>query len=133
MAAFIGDQVGYVIGRKVGRPYFDRAKSPIMKKMLVRSEIFYEKYGWWSVVIARYIPWVRTFVPPIAGTVKMNYYKFLSANILGAFLWGVGITLAGFYSGSLPWVKNISYGLATFFIVGSLVSAFINYRRENRD
>jgi membrane-associated protein len=133
LAAFIGDQVGYVIGRKVGRPYFDRAKSPIMKKMLVRSEIFYEKYGWWSVVIARYIPWIRTFVPPIAGTVKMNYYKFLSANILGAFLWGVGITLAGFYSGSIPWVKNISYGLAAFFIIGSFVSAFINYRRENRD
>ncbi len=133
LAAFIGDQVGYVIGRKVGRPYFDRAQSPIMKKMLVRSEIFYEKYGWWSVVIARYIPWIRTFVPPIAGTVKMNYYKFLSANILGAFLWGVGITLAGFYSGSIPWVKNISYGLAAFFIIGSFVSAFINYRRENRD
>ena len=133
LAAFIGDQVGYVIGRKVGRPYFDRAKSPIMKKMLVRSEIFYEKYGWWSVVIARYVPWVRTFVPPIAGTVKMNYYKFLSANVLGAFLWGVGITLAGFYSGSIPWVKNISYGLATFFILGSFVSAYLNYRRENRD
>jgi membrane-associated protein len=63
----------------------------------------------------------------------MNYYKFLSANILGAFLWGVGITLAGFYSGSIPWVKNISYGLAAFFIIGSFVSAFINYRRENRD
>ena len=133
LAAFIGDQVGYVIGRKVGRPYFDRAKSPIMKKMLVTSEIFYEKYGWWSVVIARYVPWVRTFVPPIAGTVKMNYYKFLSANVLGAFLWGVGITLAGFYSGSIPWVKNISYGLATFFILGSFVSAYLNYRRENRD
>ena len=133
LAAFVGDQVGYVIGRKIGRPYFDRAKSPVMKKMLTRSEIFYEKYGWWSVVIARYIPWVRTFVPPIAGTVKMNYYKFLSANVLGAFLWGVGITLAGFYSGSIPWVKNISYGLAAFFIVGSLVSAYLNYRRENRD
>jgi membrane-associated protein len=101
--------------------------------MLRRSEIFYEKYGWWSVVIARYIPWVRTFVPPIAGTVKMNYYKFLSANVLGAFLWGIGITLAGYYSGSLPWVKNISYGLAAFFIVGSLISSFINYRRENLD
>jgi membrane-associated protein len=104
-----------------------------MKRMLRRSEIFYEKYGWWSVVIARYIPWVRTFVPPIAGTVKMNYYKFLSANVLGAFLWGIGITLAGYYSGSLPWVKNISYGLAAFFIVGSLISGFINYRRENLD
>ncbi len=133
LAAFIGDQVGFVIGRKLGRPYLERSKSPRMQRMLVKSERFYEKYGWWSVVIARYIPWVRTFVPPIAGTVKMNYYKFLSANLLGAFLWGVGITLAGFYSGSLPWVKNISYGLAAFFIIGSFVSAYLNYRRENRD
>ena len=133
LAAFIGDQVGFVIGRKLGRPYLEKSKSPRMQRMLVKSERFYERYGWWSVVIARYIPWVRTFVPPIAGTVKMNYYKFLSANVLGAFLWGVGITLAGFYSGSIPWVKNISYGLATFFILGSFVSAYINYRRENRD
>ena len=133
LAAFIGDQVGFVIGRKLGRPYLERSKSPRMQRMLVKSERFYERYGWWSVVIARYIPWVRTFVPPIAGSVKMNYYKFLSANVLGAFLWGVGITLAGFYSGSLPWVKNISYGLAAFFILGSFVTAYINYLREKRD
>jgi len=98
LAAFIGDQVGYVIGRKVGRPYLEKHKSKRMQSMLEKSEHFYERYGWWSVVIARYIPWVRTFVPPIAGTVKMNYYKFLSANALGAFLWGVGITLAGYLS-----------------------------------
>ena len=133
LAAFIGDQVGFVIGRKLGRPYLERSKSPRMQRMLVKSERFYDRYGWWSVVIARYIPWVRTFVPPIAGSVKMNYYKFLSANVLGAFLWGVGITLAGFYSGSIPWVKNISYGLAAFFIIGSFVSAYINYLREKRD
>ncbi len=130
LAAFIGDQVGYVIGRKVGRPYLEKHKSKRMIKMLERSERFYEKYGWWSVVIARYIPWVRTFVPPIAGAVKMNYYKFLFANALGALLWGAGITLAGFYSGSIPWVKNISYALAAFFVFACLISAFINYRRE---
>jgi membrane-associated protein len=133
LAAFFGDQVGFVFGRKLGRPYFQRAKSPIMKKVLVRSESFYEKYGWWSVVIARYVPWVRTFVPPIAGTVKMNYYKFLSANVLGALLWGVGITLSGYFSGSIPWLKNITYSVAIFFIVASIVSGVINYRRENRD
>jgi len=133
LAAFIGDQVGYVLGRKIGRPYFQRRNSKRMQKILARSEHFYEKYGWWSVVIARYIPWVRTFVPPIAGTVKMNYYKFLSANALGAFLWGVVITLAGFYSGSISWVKDISYGLATFFIGASLISALFNYLREKRD
>jgi membrane-associated protein len=133
LAAFIGDQVGYVIGRKVGRPYLEKHKSKRMIKMLERSERFYERYGWWSVVIARYIPWVRTFVPPIAGAVKMNYYKFLSANALGALLWGAGITLAGFYSGSIPWVKDISYALAAFFITSSLLSALINYLREKRD
>jgi len=133
LAAFIGDQVGYVLGRKIGRPYFQRRNSKRMQQMLVKSERFYERYGWWSVVIARYIPWVRTFVPPIAGTVKMNYYKFLTANALGAFLWGVGITLAGFYSGSIPWVKDISYGLAIFFISASLISALRNYLREKRD
>jgi len=133
LAAFIGDQVGYVLGRKIGRPYFQKRNSKRMQKMLLKSERFYEKYGWWSVVIARYIPWVRTFVPPIAGTVKMNYYKFLSANALGAFLWGVGITLAGFYSGSISWVKDISYTLAIFFISASLISALLNYLREKRD
>ena len=133
LAAFIGDQVGYVLGRKIGRPYFQRRNSKRMQKMLLKSERFYERYGWWSVVIARYIPWVRTFVPPIAGTVKMNYYKFLTANALGAFLWGVGITLAGFYSGSISWVKDISYGLAFFFISASLISALLNYLREKRD
>ena len=133
LAAFIGDQVGYVIGRKVGRPYLEKHKSKRMIKMLERSERFYERYGWWSVVIARYIPWVRTFVPPIAGAVKMNYYKFLSANALGALLWGAGITLAGFYSGSISWVKDISYALAVFFITASLLSALINYLREKRD
>jgi membrane-associated protein len=133
LAAFIGDQVGYVIGRKVGRPYLEKHRSKRMKRMLERSERFYERYGWWSVVIARYIPWVRTFVPPIAGTVKMNYYKFLSANALGALLWGVGITLAGYYSGSIPWVRDISYGLAAFFISASLIAALRNCLRDRRD
>jgi membrane-associated protein len=133
LAAFIGDQVGYVLGRKIGRPYLDKRKSPRVQKMIIRSEKFYEKYGWWSVVMARYFPWIRTFVPPIAGTVKMNYYKFLSANALGALLWGAGITSAGYFSGSLPWVKNISYFLAAFFITLSIISGIRNYRREARD
>jgi len=70
-------------------------------------------------------------VPPIAGTVKMNYYKFLSANALGALLWGVGITLAGFYSGSISWVKEISYFIAALFIIGSLIAASVkNFKNQ---
>ena len=132
LAAFFGDQVGFVIGRVVGRPYLDKKESPRMKRMIAKSEVFYEKYGWWAVVIARYFPWIRTFVPPIAGAAKMNYYKFLSANALGAFLWGVGITLAGYYAAIVPWVKSSSYAIAAFFITASLISALVNYRRRPR-
>lgn len=132
LAAFFGDQVGFVIGRVVGRPYLDKKESPRIKRMIAKSEVFYEKYGWWAVVIARYFPWIRTFVPPIAGAAKMNYYKFLSANALGALLWGAGITLAGFYAATVPWVKSSSYAIATFFITASLISALVNYRRRPR-
>jgi|TARA_B110000503_G_scaffold141995_1_gene237327 membrane-associated protein len=130
LAAFFGDQVGFVIGRVVGRPYLDKRKSPRIQRMIVNAEDFYEKTGWWAVVAARFFPWIRTFVPPIAGVAKMNYYKFLSANVLGALLWGVGITLAGFYAATIPLVKSSSYAIAAFFILASLISAWVNYRRR---
>jgi membrane-associated protein len=132
IAAFMGDQVGFVLGRLVGRPYLERHSSPRIKKMIERSERFYEQTGWWAVVAARFFPWLRTFVPPIAGASHMNYYKFLSANVLGALLWGVGITLAGYDAASLPWVKSWSYAIAAFFIGASLVSALWNYLRHRR-
>jgi len=131
-AAFFGDQVGFVIGRVVGRPYLDKHQSPRMRRMIERSERFYEHTGWWAVVAARFFPWIRTFVPPIAGASKMNYYKFLSANIVGAVVWGAGITLAGYYAASLPWVKTSSYALAAFFICASIVSGIVNYSRRLR-
>lgn len=130
LAAFFGDQVGFVIGRVVGRPYLDKKQSPRMQRMIANAESFYEKTGWWAVVAARFFPWIRTFVPPIAGAAKMNYYRFLSANVLGALLWGVGITLAGYYAATLPWVKGSSYAIAAFFISASLISALVNYRRH---
>lgn len=132
LAAFFGDQVGFVIGRVVGRPYLENRKSPRIQRMITNAEHFYEKTGWWAVVAARFFPWIRTFIPPIAGAAKMNYYKFLSANALGALLWGVGITLSGFYAATLPWVKSSSYALAVFFITASLISALVNYRRRPR-
>jgi membrane-associated protein len=132
LAAFFGDQVGFVIGRVIGRPYLDKRQSPRMQRMIKNAEEFYEKTGWWAVVAARFFPWIRTFVPPIAGAAMMNYYKFLSANVLGALLWGVGITLAGYYAASVPWVKSSSYAIAAFFIGASLISALVNYRRRLR-
>jgi membrane-associated protein len=131
-AAFFGDQVGFVLGRVIGRPYIDKHQSPRIKKMVANAERFYEQTGWWAVIAARFFPWIRTFVPPIAGASMMNYYKFLSANIIGAVLWGAGITLAGYYAHSLPWVKTWSYAIAAFFIISSLISVLVNYSRRPR-
>jgi membrane-associated protein len=132
MAAFIGNQLGFVIGRLVGRTYLSKRKSPGLQKIIRKCERFYEKSGWWSVVAARFIPWVRTFIPLIAGASKMPYYQFLSANILGAIAWGVGITLAGYYTASIPGVETFTYAIAGFFIVGSIVSGIVDYLRRRR-
>ena len=130
LAAFFGDQVGFVIGRVYGRPYLEKRDSKRIQSMIARADRFYEQTGWWAVVTARFFPWIRTFVPLIAGASRMNYYQFLSANALGALLWGVGITLAGFYAATLPWVKSSSYAIAGFFITASIVSMVWNYLRR---
>jgi len=132
IAAFFGNQVGFVLGRTFGRSYLNKRKSPKLQKVILKCERFYEKSGWWSVVAARFIPWVRTLVPPIAGASKMPYYEFLAANVVGALAWGVGITLAGYYTASIPGVKTFTYAIAGFFILGSIVSAIVDYLRRRQ-
>jgi membrane-associated protein len=132
LAAAIGNQVGYALGRKIGRPLLDRHNGPKIQKIVTRSETFYKRNGWWSVFAARFIPWVRTFVPTIAGASKMNYYSFSSANLAGALVWGVGITLAGYYTATLPWVETWTYSIAAFFIVASIISALVDYLRHRQ-
>jgi membrane-associated protein len=132
LAAFLGDQVGYVLGRKYGRSYLERKESAKIRQMVTRAENFYEKYGWSAVILARFYPWIRTFMPPIAGIGKMNYYKFLSANALGALLWGVGITLLGYYAASIPALKGSARGIAIFFVLLTIALAVKNYIRARR-
>lgn len=122
LAAFVGDQTGFVLGRHFGRPYLDKREGPKLKSAIVKSEKFYADLGWWAVVVARFMPWARVLVPAIAGIARMNYFKFLGANLVGALAWGVGLTLAGYYAATIPAVKTGSYAIATFFIVGSIVA-----------
>ena len=133
IAAFLGDQVGYVLGRKYGRAYLEKRSSPRIDRMVTRAEDFYAKYGWSAVILARFYPWIRTFMPPIAGIGKMNYYKFLAANALGALLWGAGITMLGFYAASIPALKGSSRAIATFFITLTIFLTLKNYLRAKRD
>jgi len=132
LAAAIGNQVGFALGRKIGRPLLDKFKDPRILKVVARSEIFYKRNGWWSVFAARFIPWVRTFVPTIAGASKMNYYSFSSANVIGALVWGVGITLAGYYTATLPWVETWTYSIAGFTIIASITYALVDYLRHRQ-
>ena len=124
IAAFFGDQVGFIIGRHYGRPYLDKRGGKKTQLAIKKTENFYNKYGWWAVVVARYAPWARVLIPAIAGIGRMNYYKFLSSNFVGAISWGVGITLTGFYAATIPAVKNAAYAIAAFFIIGSIVAGF---------
>ena len=133
IAAFVGDQVGFILGRHLGRPYLDRKSGPRMKKIIARVEKFYNSYGWWSVVIARFIPWARVFVPWVAGIGKMNYFKFLTSNFVGAVAWGVGLTLVGYYAASIPGVKAAAYVIAGFFITASIIFSIRTWIVERRD
>ena len=130
LAAFLGDQVGFVLGRHYGRPYLDKRQGPRLRRAIERSERFYADLGWWAVVVARFMPWARVLVPAIAGIARMNYYKFLWANLVGALSWGVGLTLAGYYAYTIPMVKTGSYAIATFFIVGSVVAGIRSWLRN---
>ena len=131
IAAFLGDQVGYTLGRHFGRPYLDKRNGTWLKKAITRSEQFYVRYGWWSVVVARFIPWARVIIPALAGIGKMNYYKFFSANLVGAMLWGVGLTLAGYFTYSIEWVRSFVYIIA-FIVIGLSIIAGVRTWRANR-
>lgn len=132
IAAWLGDQVGYTLGRHYGRPYLEKRKGQWLQNAIAKSEKFYLAWGWWAVVIARFMPWARVFIPVIAGISKMNYYKFFSANLVGALAWGVGLTLAGYYAASIPIVKNASYGIAIFFITLSILAGIRVWVRNRR-
>jgi len=132
VAAWLGDQVGYTLGRHYGRPYLDRRKGSWIKTGIEKSEKLFTAWGWWAVVIARFMPWARVFVPAIAGIAKMNYYKFFTANLVGALAWGSGLTFAGYYSASIPEVKSASYLIAAFFIVGSLIAGIRVWLRNRK-
>ncbi len=102
VAAVLGDSVGYTFGRRLGPHIFKRKDARLFKQEYVqRAQDFYEKHGGKTIIIARFIPIVRTFAPIVAGAGKMEYRRFLAFNVIGAFLWAAGVTYAGYFLGSL--------------------------------
>jgi membrane-associated protein len=100
IAAVLGDNVGYTFGRKVGPKIFKKKDSLLFhQNNLIKAEIFYEKHGPITVMLARWMPFIRTFAPIVAGVGKMNYKTFFFYNVLGGFLWTASLPLAGYYLG----------------------------------
>jgi membrane-associated protein len=132
VAAVAGDSVGYAFGSRLGRGWVDRrvARGRLDERHLRRAEEFYLRWGWWAVVVARWIPWVRTFTPVVAGTSRMPYGRFVSANVVGALAWAVGLTVLGHLAASEPALKHASYAIAGCFIAGSLVVGVVGWLRR---
>ena len=132
ISAWLGDQVAYTLGRHFGRPYLSKRKGNWIRVAIEKSDAFYLKWGWWAVVIGRFMPWARVFVPVIAGISRMNYYKFFSANLVGAVGWGMGLTITGYFAATIPAVKNASYGIAAFFVLASIVAGVRNWLKNRK-
>jgi len=131
-AATLGDNVGYWFGQKVGVKLFEREDSRFFKKHhLLDAQKFYDKHGSKTIVLARFVPFVRTFAPIVAGAAKMPYATFLFFNILGGLLWAVGIATLGFFLGNVPFVKH-NYEIVIFLIVfGSLAPVIWHFVGSN--
>ncbi len=132
VAAVVGDNVGYHFGRRVGPRVFKKEDSLVFSKENVeRSRKFYEKHGGKTIILARFIPVVRTFAPVIAGVGKMEYKKFLAYNLVGGVIWGIGVTALGYILGStIPDIDKYLIPVAIFIIFISIAPALWHLLRD---
>ncbi len=135
LCAIAGDQVGYWFGHRVGPALFDRPKSRVFNpKNVEKAHAFLEKYGAKTIVLARFVPVVRTFAPIVAGVGKMNYRTFVLYNIIGGVVWGGGVTTLGYFLGEVNFVKE-NIEIASLAIVALSIAPiaveFIRHRRTS--
>ena len=134
VGAVLGDTVGYAFGRRVGPAIFKSEDSIFFNKNNIeRTRIFYEKYGTKTIILARFVPIVRTFAPIFAGVGQMRYRTFLAYNIIGGALWGLGVTGAAYYLGNLiPDLERYLVPIVVFIIIISLLPLIIEYLKARR-
>jgi membrane-associated protein len=136
IAAFIGNLVGYLIGNRAGPVVFDRPKSRMFKpEYVTRSQAFFDRFGWATVLVARFVPIVRTVVPVMAGVGRMRRVAFVVASAVGALLWTDGLLLAGYWLGHLSFVQRnegkIDYVILVVVLLG-LLPAAVHYVQGRR-
>ena len=137
LVAVLGDQTGYLIGRRIGPALFKKEDSRFFKQHYVtESHAFFEKYGPWAIILARFMPFVRTFTPVVAGVSYMRYPVYLGFDIVGGVLWGGGVTVAGYFLGNIPFVhqnlEKIILGILFVSLLPALIAAWRGYRSRRR-
>lgn len=132
-AAIIGDSVNYAIGKYVGPKVFYKDNSKFFNKdHLIKAQKFYEKYGAKTIIIARFIPIVRTFAPFVAGIGEMTYKKFMTYNVVGAILWVFSFIPLGYFFGNLPFIQSNFKLVMVAIIVISVLPAIFEFIRERK-
>lgn len=127
VASVLGDSVNYWIGRKFSKKIVDNPRIPINQEHLDETTKFYEKNGGKTIILARFIPFIRTFAPFVAGASHMNYTNFMVFNVIGGFTWVFSITLLGYFFGNLPGIKeNLEYGVIAVILI-SLAPVFFEF------
>ncbi|MEV0320732.1 DedA family protein [Streptomyces sp. NPDC050658] len=130
IAAILGDQAGYLFGKKVGPALFNRPDSKLFKQEnVVKAHEFFEKYGPKSLVLARFVPIVRTFTPIIAGVSGMRYRSFITFNIIGGILWGAGVTMLGAWLGKIDFVHKNIEAILILIVLISVVPIVVEFLR----
>jgi membrane-associated protein len=133
-SAFLGDQTGYWIGRKLGPAVFKRPDSKLFSsKNVDRAHSFFERYGSKAIVIAHFVPIMRTFVPVAAGVGKMQFSKFLRYNVMGVIGWGTGVTLLGYFLGGIQFVREHVEYVTIAFIVLSFIPIALEVLRARKE
>jgi membrane-associated protein len=141
LAAVLGDTANYWLGHHLGHKVFSKQNSKLFNKAyLEKTHEFYAKYGGKTIILARFIPIIRTFAPFVAGMGSMHYRTFLMFNMIGAFIWVTAITFAGYFFGGLPFIqKNFEYAVIGIIIVSILPAAFefikhkISHKAEEKE
>ena len=132
-AAFLGNVVGYEIGRAIGAPLYERQGRFINKRNFDQTHAFFDKHGAKTIVLARFVPIVRTFAPIVAGVGQMKYRTFITYNLIGALIWSVGVTLLGHFLGNIGFVRdNIEFAIIGIVLL-SLTPVFVELVKHRRE
>ncbi|MFI5533614.1 DedA family protein [Kitasatospora sp. NPDC051853] len=133
LAAVAGDQVGYLFGRKVGPSLFRRPDSRLFKQENVeKAAAFFDRHGPKAIVLARFVPIVRTFTPIVAGVSRMNYRTFVVYNVVGGVLWGAGVTVLGYFLGQIPFVRENIEAMLIGIVLLSVLPIGVELLRARR-